>query len=83
MESDRYGEDEIAGVLHVSASDAYFEAAGRRITVIQASPVVASGTERLKAEAAQSLRAVAGRRVRARGDLQGSILWDATIASPD
>jgi hypothetical protein len=29
VESARYGEDEVVGVLHVSRSDAYFEAQGK------------------------------------------------------
>ena len=82
-ESARYGEDEIVGVLQVSGSDAYFQAGGRRISLIHASPFVAVGPELLKAQAAESLRWVSGKKVRARGDLQGSILWEATSAPPE
>jgi hypothetical protein len=82
-ESTRYGEDEIFGMLHVSTSAAYFEGGGRRISLIQASPVVAVDTEMLKSQTAQALRVVSGKHVRARGELQGSILWDATVAPTD
>jgi hypothetical protein len=82
-ESSRYGEDEIVGTLYVSTSAAYFEGGGRRISLIRASPVVAVDAVMLKAQAAQVFRSLSGKHVRARGDLQGSILWDATVTPSD
>jgi len=83
MESAQYAEDEIVGVLYVTTSAAYFEGGTRRISLIQTSPVVAADAETLKAQAAQALRLFSDRHVRARGDLQGSILWDATVTASD
>ncbi len=82
-ESAQYAGDEIVGVLSVTTSAAYFEGGTRRISLIQVSPVVAVDAETLKAQAAQALRMFSGKHVRARGDLQGSILWDATVTSLD
>lgn len=79
IESEQYGGDTIVGILHVSAAEAYFEDGIRKTSLIIAAPIVGLDAAHLKAEAAQSVRASAGKMVHARGDLQGSILWDATV----
>jgi hypothetical protein len=78
-EAAEYGEDEIAGVLHVADGEAYFEEGGRRIRLIQAPPQTAQGTETLLARTAQELEPLSSAHVLARGDLQGEILWEARV----
>jgi hypothetical protein len=79
-ESSRYGDDCVSGLLHVTATEAFLEFQGRRLRVVGAPPVTAVGLEPLLAQTALELRQLAGKRVRARGDLQGDILWAAKVS---
>lgn len=78
-QSQRYGEDEIIGVLQVTPAAAYYQVGETRISLVQAPPVTGIGTSALTAETARGLRRLAGKRVRALGDLQGTILWEARV----
>jgi hypothetical protein len=78
-ESSRYGDDRVVGLLQVTAKAAYFEYGSGRIVLVGAPPVTAVGAEALMIRTAEDLRHLAGRRVRARGDLQGDVLWGAEV----
>ena len=78
-ESQEHGQDEIVGVLHVTPSEAYFEDGGTRIPLIGGSMVMSMGAREMTARTAQALRDLAGQRVVARGELQGSVLWEAQV----
>lgn len=70
---------EIVGVLRASSTEAYIEHEGMRIGLIEAPPQTAASLTALMAQSAAAFRSVDGSRVRARGSLQGSILWDAKV----
>jgi hypothetical protein len=82
-ESTRYGEDRVTGLLHVTDTEAYIESGPRRLGLVSAAPITAVGLEALLAQTAAELRPRAGARVRARGDLQGDVLWDAQVTRLD
>jgi hypothetical protein len=79
-ESARAGEDEIVGVLRVDSAAAYFDDGERgRIRLIEAAPMTAVGSEALMARTAEVLRGFVGQKVRARGELQATVLWGARV----
>jgi hypothetical protein len=78
-ESSSYGDDRVAGLLHVTTREAYFDYESRRILLIAASPMTAAGSEALMAQTAGDLQHLSDKRVQARGDLQGSIFWGAQV----
>jgi hypothetical protein len=72
---------EIVGVLTVTSTEAYIEHQGRRISLVEAPPQTAASHTALMAQSAAAFRSLDGTRVRARGSLQGSILWDAEVTT--
>jgi hypothetical protein len=82
-QSSMYGRDELVGVLNVTASAAYYQMGNTRISLVQAPPMTATGASELKAQTAQELGSFAGKRVRAQGDLQGTLLWEAQVTLAD
>jgi hypothetical protein len=78
---DTPGPNQIVGVLRVTGTEAYIEHHGARIRLIEAPPQTASSHVALMAQAAAALGTLDGRRVRARGRLQNSILWDAEVTA--
>jgi hypothetical protein len=74
-----YATDQVTGVLHVTAAEAYFEDGSKRISLIQDPPMTAVGHEELMARTALALRELDGQPVRARGELQVAMLWEARV----
>lgn len=73
------GPDQVIGVLHVTATEAYIERGAHRLRLIEEPPQTAMTVEELLARTAESLRRFDGTRVRATGSLQGTILWSARV----
>jgi len=82
-ESSRYGQDRVTGILQVSPAEAYFDGEAGKIRIVSAAPVTAVGVELLLAQTARSVQDLAGKRVRAEGDLQGTLLWEARLTSAE
>ena len=80
-ESSRYGGDRVVGILHVTTREGYFDYGRRRIHLIGAPPMTAVGLKELMIRTAADLQPLTGKRVRAQGDLQGDILWEAHVTT--
>ncbi len=71
--------DEMEGVLHVTADEAWISGRGGRIRLIQVPPQTAVDVEPLLARTAATLVDLAEKRVRVTGDLESGILWSAMV----
>ncbi len=73
------GRQEIVGTLDVTAKEAAVVDGGERVLLVAYPPQTALGFDTMLAKTAEALRHLQGRRVRARGDRQGRVLWSAEV----
>lgn len=75
----RDGRQEIVGTLDVTAKEAAVADVGERVLLVADPPQTALGFDAMLAKTAGALRHLHGRRVRARGDRQGRVLWNVEV----
>lgn len=73
------GRQEIVGTLDVTGKEAAVVDAGQRVLLVADPPQTALGLDTMLAKTAGALRHFHGRRVRARGDRQGRVLWSVEV----
>lgn len=73
------GHQEIVGTLDVTEKEAAVVNAGERVLLVADPPQTALGLDTMLAKTAAALRHLHGRRVRARGDRQGRVLWRVQV----